>query len=223
MYTIKTTSLYKSYHLFIGNVLVSDMIAAVLIFIIQCSMMISYQQRTKPLISCYAYKFVVFGPLLVNSFSIVILSCDRVVATIFPTMYKNLKAHRVEVAIISGAWLLAVIPATYMMLSDADGEFDMPKYGTCVFEHNAYIRAVYISIPFLIIILFGLLIVKAKRKIEADSLPGIGCQATTLKTIVFSIEWKGKLIDIVPLVLFTFYVLLLLSGKVLEQFEFIYA
>jgi len=220
VYTIKKTSLHKSYYLFIGNLLVSDMIAAVLIFIIQCSMMISYQLGVKPLIGCYAYKFVAFGPLLVNTFSIVILSCDRVVATIFPTMYKNLKAYRVEAGIISGAWLLAVIPATYMMLSHVDGEFDIPKYGMCVFEQNAYKGAVYISIPFLVIILSGMLIAKAKCRSEAGNLTGINIQATkisTLKKIDFSIDWKGKLINIVLLVLFTFYVLLLLSGKFLNN------
>ena len=103
VYTIKTTSLYKSYHLFIGNILVSDMIAAVLIFIIQYSMMISYQLGANPSISCYAYKFVVFGPLLVNTFSILILSCDRVAAIQYFLPYIEFKAYHVEVTIISGA------------------------------------------------------------------------------------------------------------------------
>ena len=85
VYTIKKSSLHKSYYLLICNLLVFDMIAAVLI---QCSLTISYQRVAKPLIGCYAYKFAVFGPLLVNTFSIaiVIVSCNRAVATIFLTM-----------------------------------------------------------------------------------------------------------------------------------------
>ena len=62
------------YNIFVANLLVSDMIFAVLIFIIQCSMMISYQFGVKLFVSCYAYKFVVLSLLLINNSSILILA-----------------------------------------------------------------------------------------------------------------------------------------------------
>jgi len=140
VYTIKaTTSLHKPYNIFVANLLVSDMVAAVLIFINQFSMIISYHFRVKLFTSCFAYKFVVLGPLLVNSLSIVILSSDRAVALIFPSIYNRMRTSHVVGAIISVAWLLAVIPAAiYMIVLNNDDVFGVPEHGDCGFEQNAY-------------------------------------------------------------------------------------
>jgi len=144
VYTIKaTTSLHKPYNIFVANLLVSDMVVAVLIFAIQCSMMISYQLEVELLTNCYAYKFVVLGPLLTNDFSILILICDRLIAMVFPSMYQRMMTRYVVVDIISGAWFLAVIPAiVYMAVFDDDNVLGVPEYGVCVFERNSYIKIV---------------------------------------------------------------------------------
>ena len=201
VYTIKTTtSLHKPYNVFVANLLVSDMIVAVLIFTIQCSMMISYQFGVKLFVSCYAYKFVMLCPLLVCDFSVVILACDRVVALMFPSMYQRTETHRVEAAIISGAWFLAVVPAiVYTLVFDVDGVIHVPEYGVCAFKQNAYIYAVYNLIPtavvsFLSIILYALLIIKALQ-FEAEKKFDSIVVNTTLKTELFSIKLEGKLLN----------------------------
>ena len=52
----------------------------------------------------------------------------------------------VVAAVISGAWLIAVIPTTYMIIFDVDGVTDVPQYGACLFEGNAFVEAVVIFI-----------------------------------------------------------------------------
>ena len=201
VYTIKTTrSLHKPFNIFVANLLVSDMIVAVLIFTIQCSMMISYQFGVKLFVSCYAYKFVMLCPLLVCDFSVVILACDRVVALMFPSMYQRIETHRVEAAIISGAWFLAAVPAiVYMLVFDVNDFIHVPEYGVCAFKQNAYIDAVYNFIPtavvsFLSIILYALLIIKALQFKEGKKFDSTEVNAT-LHTELFSIKLDGKLLN----------------------------
>ena len=68
VYTVKTTrSLHKPYNTFITNLLVSDMIIAVLIFIFQCSMVIRYQFGVKLLVGYYMHtSLLCFSLLLVT-------------------------------------------------------------------------------------------------------------------------------------------------------------
>ena len=206
VYTIKTTiSLHKPYNIFVANLIVSDMIVAVLIFIIQCSMMISYQFGVKLFLSCYAYKFVVLGPLLVNSFSAVTLTSDRVVALIFPSMYNRMKTCHVVGAIISIAWLLAVLPAViYMIKFDTDGILDAPEHGTCVFEQNAYtIIAVYISLPMVVTSFLSIIIhvLQVEKKIDVEKRFYLSRTDNALMTELSSTKLEVKKLNMLFLVI----------------------
>jgi len=210
VYTIKATaSLHKPYNIFVANVLVSDMVAALLIFTIQCSMMISYQLGVESFISCFAYRFVVLGPLLVNSFTIVTLA-SKVVVIVLPSMHKSMKTRHVITAIVSAAWLLAVIFATYLIKFDVDDILSVSEYGVCVFKQNDYIGALYVSIPmavvsFLTMILFIMLIIKAlKAQTKAEKLSRIDSETAEFiipKTKLLSSKQKRKLISILLVVI----------------------
>ena len=52
----------------------------------------------------------------------------------------------VVAAVISGAWLIAVISTAYMIIFDVDGVTDVPQYGACLFEGNAFVEAVVIFV-----------------------------------------------------------------------------
>ena len=206
VYTIRTkTSLYKPNSIFAANLLVSDMIVAVLIFIIQCSMMINYQFGVKLFLSCYAYKFAVLSLLLVINFSIAILVLDTLIAMLFPSMYQRMKTSYVAAAIVSAKWLLAVILAiVYMVVFDCDDVLGVPGYGACVFERKTYIETVNKSLTKFVVsffaIFFHVLLISTALQIRRWELlksNSSGVNAT-MKSGLLSINYEGKL----PITLF---------------------
>ena len=57
---------------------------------------------------------------------------DKVVAVTFPFKHKRMMTHHVVAAVISGAWLIAVIPTTVTITLEVDGYKEVSEYGTCV-------------------------------------------------------------------------------------------
>jgi len=147
VYTIKTTSsLHKPHYTFVANLLISDMINTLSACMISGGMMINYQLGVdKPFINCTVMKLRLI-PFLVSNMSLLALAVDRLIAIVYidthPFKYKKIMTPCVANTIITGTWLLALLPAVYEVVADVDGYIAIPKYGTCIVVGAAYHQVV---------------------------------------------------------------------------------
>jgi len=169
VYTIKTTrSLHKPHNIFVANLLVSGMIATLTGCLIASMMIITFQLGVESLFDCTAFKFY-YIPFHVNNISFVIIATDKVIAISSPFKYRRIMTPRVVAAVISGAWLLALIPTTLSIIFDVDGYYQVAKYGICFAEGAALLEGLMIYIipfivaPFFTIILNVYLAIKAYK------------------------------------------------------------
>ena len=138
VYTIITTRrLHKPHNIFVANLLVSGTATISIVFITQCSMMLSFQLGVEPLISCFAFKFMNI-PIFASNLSYVIIAADKLLAMVyfktFSFKYKKIMTPRVVAAVVTGTWLLAIIPAV-------DEVTEVPIYGACILKGNVFFRA----------------------------------------------------------------------------------
>ena len=135
VYTIKTTRiLHKPHNVFVANLLISGMINAPTFCLISVSMIISFQLEVNYFISCFMLK-VAFFTVHVNNMTFVIIAADKAIAITLPFKHRRIMTSGVVVAIVSGAWLLALIPTA---IFNADGITDVPEFGACVFKGAAF-------------------------------------------------------------------------------------
>ena len=145
VYTIKTTrSLHKPHNIFVANLLVSGMIATLTGCVIASTMMISFQMGVESF-DCTAFKLY-YIPFHVNIISFVIIAADKVLAITFPFKHKRMMTLRVVTAVITGAWLLALIPTTLAIILDVDGYYQVAKYGICFAEGAALVEGLMIYV-----------------------------------------------------------------------------
>ena len=193
VYTIKTsTRLHKPHNIFVANLLVSGMVAAVMISLFASISRISliFQLGLESFAGCIVFKTLQL-PLLANSLSLSIIAADKVVATRYPFKYKRMMTPRVIAAVITGAWLLAAVPTTFTIISDTDGYEEVPEYGICVISGPAYHESIWTFMipvlisPTLVIFLNAQLAMKAHKihkQIEKESaLSGQPQSVTALK------------------------------------------
>ena len=146
VYTIKTTrTLHKPHNIFVANLLVSGMIAALMMCLLASVMIISVQLGVKSFIGCIMFKWMIF-PLHVNNISFVIIAADKAIAIRLPFKHKRRMTTLVLTTVIGGARLLAVLPTTVTIILDLDGYKEIPEYGTCVATGSAYLESVWIFI-----------------------------------------------------------------------------
>ncbi|XP_065905050.1 adenosine receptor A2b-like [Dysidea avara] len=140
VYTIKTTrSLHKPDNLFVANLLISDVIYALCVCLFSGTVVIGFQLGMKDVFSCMLYKFGNL-PALVTNISFVTIAADKVIAVTFPFKHKRMMTPRAIAAIISGVWLLALIPTISSVIFNTDGVIDVPEYGACVFKGTGFIE-----------------------------------------------------------------------------------
>ena len=169
VYTIKTTrSLHKPHNIFVANLLVSGMMAALVMSVLACIMMVGFQLGVESFITCVKFKWTIF-PLHINNMSFVIIAADKAMAIRNPFKHKRMMTSRIIAAVIIGVWLLAVIPTTITIILDVDGYEEIPEYGTCVATGPAYLESIWIFIipiiisPILTIVLNIYLSIKAYK------------------------------------------------------------
>jgi len=137
--------------------------------------------------------------------SFVIIAADKVVAIRFPFKHRRIMTNHVVTAVISSAWLVAIIPTAYTVIFDVNGVTDVPQYGACLFEGDAFVEAVIIFlIPMVVssiltIVLNVQLSIKAfqvHRQIERETrLVGVNSQLaniSALKKKLYAIKQNSK-------------------------------
>ena len=142
VYTIITTRrLHKPHNIFVTNLLVSGTAAILIFFMIHCSMMLSFQLGVESLFSCFTLKFM-YTPLFANNLSYVTIAADKLLAMVyiktFPFKYKKIMTPRAVAAVVTGTWLLAVIPAAVTIIFDLDEYAEVSIYGVCILKGRAF-------------------------------------------------------------------------------------
>ena len=203
VYTIKTTrSLHKPYNIFVANLLVSGMIATLMHSLIVCTMLISYQLGMESVASC-AMTTGALLPLQVNGMSFVIIAADKALAITSPYKYRRWMKPRVVAAIVTGSWLLAVIPTFYGALTfNDDAVISRPEYGVCApVEDDSIVFVLIYTAPlavqsFLAISLNAYLAkiaIQVHKQIEKETkLSGESAEVTALKKTQRNIRQNVK-------------------------------
>ena len=146
VYTIKTTRhLHIPHNIFVVNLLVAGMITTLIDCFMSSSMIISYVLSVESFISCYALKLQLIPYNTIN-LSFVIIAADNVITIRFPFKHKRMMTPRVVAAIVSGLWLIAVIPTASTMIFNVDGVLEVPQYGACFYDGNAVVEAIFVFI-----------------------------------------------------------------------------
>ena len=109
------------------------MITALLFCLISVPMIISFQLEVDSFNSCFMLKVV-----HVNNMTFVIIAADKAIAITLPFKHRRIMTSGVVVAIISGVWLLALIPIASSIIYNADGVTDVPEFEACIFNGAAF-------------------------------------------------------------------------------------
>ncbi|XP_065906142.1 olfactory receptor 8H1-like [Dysidea avara] len=211
VYTIKITgSLHKPHNIFVANLLISGMIATLLLSAVPCTMMISFQLGVESFLGCFAWQLR-FLPFHVNNISLVIIAADKVLAITSPFKHKRMMSARVIAAVISGSWLLAVVPTVYNLVNVSKG-VEVLEYGACIVEENSLLTfALAFVLPMitssiLMVILNAHLTIRAyqvHKQIEREmSLSGQSENVITLKKKQHNIRRNRKPIITLLVVVF---------------------
>jgi len=110
--------------------------------LITCAMMIGHHFGVEAFVSCNPQRLRVI-PYHVSVMSLAIIAVDKAVAITSPFKHKKMMTSRAVNVIISGAWLLALIPT---FISDVDGVMAVPEYGECLFVGDGYTEVVILII-----------------------------------------------------------------------------
>jgi len=136
--TIKTTrSLHKPHLFFITNVMITDMVLAVVLFLVNCIMISGFSLGQKDLIGCNVYIFLLH-PVIVYHLTFLMMSADKVIAIKFPFKHDQLFKNRIVVSIIIGLWLIALLACLHVLFKD-DGYIVVSKYGFCLLGNDVFL------------------------------------------------------------------------------------
>ena len=134
-FTIKTTrKLHKPHNIFVANLMITDIISAVLTTIQASIMMIGYATGVGDFVNCRLFIFLVM-PVFVIYCTYLMISVDQVIAIAFPFKHRKTMKPRVIVGSITAAWLFAIL--LYSQAFFNDGYIKIAQYGTCSSEGNA--------------------------------------------------------------------------------------
>ena len=138
--TINTTRrLHRPHNIFVANLMITDMILAVLFYVMSAIMTIGYAIGAGDFISCNVYYFL-FHPIVVLHFTILMISVDKVIAIRFPFKHKRIMTTSVTLSICVILWPLSMA-LTAHLLFNSDNYVEVSEYGTCTYG-NAFVETI---------------------------------------------------------------------------------
>ena len=148
--TIKTTRrLNKPHNIFVANLMVTDIILAVISLFQQSVMMVGFITGKGDFIPCNVFHYLL-SPAVEMYFTLFLISADKIIAIVYPLRYKQIMTPHVVVYAITASWVLAFaifIPRLF----NNDGYNKVAEYGVCLTIKNSSLlgRIVYQVIPVL--------------------------------------------------------------------------
>jgi len=136
--TIKITrSLHKPHIIFIANVMITDVVAAVTLFLLNFVMISGFALGQGDLISCNIYIFLLH-PVIVYHLTFLMMSVDKVIAIKIPFKHDGIMTHCTVVSIIISLWLFACFISLHILFKD-DSYIIVSRYGLCLLEKDAFL------------------------------------------------------------------------------------
>ncbi|XP_065886708.1 rhodopsin, GQ-coupled-like [Dysidea avara] len=137
VFTIKTTrKLHKPHNIFVANLMITDIISAVLTTVLTSIMMVGYVTGVGDFINCRVFVFLLF-PIFVIDCTYLMISVNQVIAIAFPYKHKKIMKPRTIFGSIPAAWLLSILLSSRAYFSA--GYIKMAQYGTCISEGSTFI------------------------------------------------------------------------------------
>jgi len=175
--TITTTRrIRKSHNIFVANLMVADMMLALLTTPQSCIMMIGYLTGIGDFITCNVFTFLLF-PIVETSFMYFMISVDKVIAIVFPYKYRQIMTTRAVKCMIATTWSLSL--ALYVRrLFILDSHTKVSQFGAYIPAKSSFFESLFtfilpaVSASVLTVVTDIYLVVKAyqmKKKIEAES------------------------------------------------------
>ena len=128
--TIKTTRrLHKIHNIYVAHLMATDAIFALISLLLTGTMIIGYSTGIGDFIGCNVFHFMLF-PIIVVSFTYVMISVDKVIAVTFPLRYREIMRPRVVFGIITTKWVLAIVLFTHNLFNP-NGFTKVAKFGVC--------------------------------------------------------------------------------------------
>ena len=130
VFTIKTTrKLHKPHNIFVANLMITDIISAVLTTIQASIMIIGYVTGGGDFINCTVFIFLLF-PILVIQCTYLMISVDKVIAIAFPFKHRKTMKPRVVTGSIAGGWLVSILLYCHVFFNPASYT-KAAQYGIC--------------------------------------------------------------------------------------------
>ena len=137
LFTINTTRrLHRPHNIFVANLMITDMIVAVLFCAMSAIMTIGYAIRAGDFICCNVYYFL-FHPIVALHFTMLMISVDKVIAFRFPFKHKRIMTTSVTLSICVILWPLSMPH----LLFNNDDYVEVPEYGICTYG-NAFVETI---------------------------------------------------------------------------------
>ena len=133
-----TRSLHKPHIIFIANVMVTDMVLAVVVFLLNSIMITGFALGQGDLVSCNVYIFLLH-PVIVYHLTFLVMSVDKVIAIRSPFKHNRIMTHRTVLSIIASLWLFALLVSLHMLLK-GDGYIVVSRYGFCLLEIDRFLE-----------------------------------------------------------------------------------
>ena len=168
---VKTEKLQTSTNYYITSMAVSDLIWVATNWPIYLSSRLAVFGKTAlPDFACKLGNYLTFVSLTVSVFSLVLITVDRFIVSVFP-LKVTMISGRIRVALISVAWIMPMgFLAPFLHFSRIAEGSDEPYL--CATDMNSALRAQYIFVgfvlvyiaPLIIIVILNVRIVKSLRK-----------------------------------------------------------
>ena len=130
VFTIKTTrKLHKPHNIFVANLMITDIISAILTTVQASIMMIGYATGIGDFINCRIFVFLLF-PIFVIQYTYLLISVDKVIAIAIPFKHRKIMRRRVIIGSIVSGWLVSILLYSRHVFFNP-GYIKVAQYGIC--------------------------------------------------------------------------------------------
>ena len=138
-YTIKSTrKLHKPHNIFVANLMVVDILAALLLTLPSAIMMIGFAAEIEDFVSCNTKQFLLF-PIIAVHFTTLVIGVDKVIGITFPFKYKGMMTPYLVASMVAIPWLLAIL-FSVKTLFNVNQYVKNAKFGLCISTGSAFIE-----------------------------------------------------------------------------------
>ena len=166
---LKTRSLHNIHNILIGNLMVADIVTAIVYTFQTTGMTVSYIIGIQDPFRCDVLYFTLF-PIIVIMYTFVMLSVEKFIAIKYALRYKAIVTHRRVYQAIATSWIGALLFRFTRLVYEliAGTEYDKSsQFGSCSIEQRSVLVTVFSTIIPLLFAFFMTIILDTYLSIKA--------------------------------------------------------